>query len=131
VRRGSAAFDEGASVDRSFARALLEAEGFKVVGEAADGESAVALARTLAPGGEESFDIIAYFFSPRGVRVDFERGRARGDGADSFRGFIAVVGSSGDDVLRGAAGTQWFVPLAGNDRVRGGAGAEDVPNAVR
>jgi DNA-binding NarL/FixJ family response regulator len=34
---------------RSFARALLEAEGFAVVGEAADGESAVELARALAP----------------------------------------------------------------------------------
>ena len=34
---------------RSFARALLEAEGFEVVGEAADGASALALAKTLAP----------------------------------------------------------------------------------
>jgi DNA-binding NarL/FixJ family response regulator len=35
---------------RSCARALLESEGFEVVGEAADGESAVALAAELAPG---------------------------------------------------------------------------------
>ena len=34
---------------RSFARALLEAEGFDVVGEATDGASALALTRTLAP----------------------------------------------------------------------------------
>ena len=34
---------------RTFARALLEAEGFDVVGEAGDGASALALARTLAP----------------------------------------------------------------------------------
>jgi DNA-binding NarL/FixJ family response regulator len=34
---------------RSFARALLEAEGFDVVGEAADGASALALAGALAP----------------------------------------------------------------------------------
>jgi two-component system nitrate/nitrite response regulator NarL len=34
---------------RSFARALLEAEGFEVVAEAADGESALAMARTLGP----------------------------------------------------------------------------------
>jgi DNA-binding NarL/FixJ family response regulator len=34
---------------RSFARALLESEGFDVVGEAADGVSALALARRLAP----------------------------------------------------------------------------------
>jgi len=34
---------------RSFARALLEAEGFNVVGEATDGASALALARALAP----------------------------------------------------------------------------------
>jgi DNA-binding NarL/FixJ family response regulator len=34
---------------RSFARALLEAEGFDVVGEAADGASALAAARALAP----------------------------------------------------------------------------------
>jgi DNA-binding NarL/FixJ family response regulator len=34
---------------RTFARALLEAEGFDVVGEAGDGASALALTRTLAP----------------------------------------------------------------------------------
>ena len=34
---------------RSFARALLEAEGFDVVGEATDGASALAAARALAP----------------------------------------------------------------------------------
>jgi DNA-binding NarL/FixJ family response regulator len=34
---------------RSFARALLEAEGYDVVGEAADGASALAAARALAP----------------------------------------------------------------------------------
>jgi DNA-binding NarL/FixJ family response regulator len=34
---------------RSFARALLEAEGFDVVGEAVDGASALATARALAP----------------------------------------------------------------------------------
>jgi DNA-binding NarL/FixJ family response regulator len=34
---------------RSFARALLEAEGFEVVGEAADGAAAVALGRALVP----------------------------------------------------------------------------------
>jgi DNA-binding NarL/FixJ family response regulator len=34
---------------RSFARALLEAEGYDVVGEAMDGTSALAAARALAP----------------------------------------------------------------------------------
>lgn len=34
---------------RSFARALLEAEGLQVVGEAADGVSALELARALEP----------------------------------------------------------------------------------
>jgi DNA-binding NarL/FixJ family response regulator len=34
---------------RTFARALLEAEGFDVVGEAADGQSALALTRRLEP----------------------------------------------------------------------------------
>jgi DNA-binding NarL/FixJ family response regulator len=34
---------------RSFARALLESEGYAVVGEAADGASAVAAARRLRP----------------------------------------------------------------------------------
>jgi DNA-binding NarL/FixJ family response regulator len=34
---------------RSSARAILEAEGFEVVGEAADGASAIAAARDLAP----------------------------------------------------------------------------------
>ena len=34
---------------RSFARAMLEAEGFDVVGEAPDGAAALAAARALAP----------------------------------------------------------------------------------
>jgi DNA-binding NarL/FixJ family response regulator len=34
---------------RASARAILEAEGFEVVGEAADGSSGIAAARTLAP----------------------------------------------------------------------------------
>ena len=34
---------------RAGARALLEADGYEVLGEAADGESAVALARRLTP----------------------------------------------------------------------------------
>ena len=34
---------------RTFARALLESEGYDVVGEAADGASAVAAARRLRP----------------------------------------------------------------------------------
>jgi len=34
---------------RRVARALLEADGFRVVGEAVDGESAIAAARTLRP----------------------------------------------------------------------------------
>ena len=34
---------------RTFARALLEAEGFDVVGEATDGQSALALTRRLEP----------------------------------------------------------------------------------
>ena len=34
---------------RAFARALFDAEGFDVVGEADDGESAIAAARTLDP----------------------------------------------------------------------------------
>jgi DNA-binding NarL/FixJ family response regulator len=35
---------------RSAARALLEADGFEVVGEAADGESGLAVAERLRPG---------------------------------------------------------------------------------
>ena len=34
---------------RASARAILQSEGFEVVGEAEDGESAIAAARTLAP----------------------------------------------------------------------------------
>ena len=35
---------------RTFARALLQRDGFDVVGEAADGQSALAAARSLKPG---------------------------------------------------------------------------------
>jgi Ca2+-binding RTX toxin-like protein len=76
-------------------------------------------------GGGQDLDILSYLFSPRGVRVDF-RGTAVGEGRDTFRGFNAVVGSSHDDTLTGREGEQWFVPLGGDDHVRGGSGADIV-----
>jgi DNA-binding NarL/FixJ family response regulator len=48
VRRTVLIVDDDAGF-RALARALLEAEGFEVVGEAADGESALAAARRLRP----------------------------------------------------------------------------------
>ena len=77
-------------------------------------------------GGGQTLDILAYLFSPRGVRVNFRTGLARGEGSDSFRGFNAVVGSNTDDVLLGAGGEQWFVPLAGDDRVNGRSGRDII-----
>jgi len=48
VRRTLLIVDDHAGF-REFARALLDAEGFDVVGEAADGESALVAARRLNP----------------------------------------------------------------------------------
>ena len=48
VRRTLLIVDDHAGF-RGLARTVLEAEGFDVVGEAADGESAVAIARELQP----------------------------------------------------------------------------------
>ena len=74
---------------RASARAILEAEGFEVVGEAADGSSGIAAARMLAPDvilldvqlpDMDGFAVCRELRSqrrPTGRRFGFEPGRSR------------------------------------------------------
>ena len=95
---------------RSAARALLEAEGFDVVGEAADGESGLAAAERLRPGlvlldiqlpGLDGFEVaerLASSQSPPAVVLVSSRDRSayRRRLADSpARGFVAKSDLSG------------------------------------
>jgi hypothetical protein len=45
------------------------------------------------------------------VNIDFAGNTATGDGRDRVIGMNAVFGSSRGDVLKGAPGRQFFVPL--------------------
>lgn len=90
---------------RSFARALLEADGFDVVGEAADGASALAAVRELQPDvvlldvvlpGDDGFAVCE--------RIATE---------DSFRPIVVLTStrgaaSYGDRIARSSA--QGFIP---------------------
>jgi DNA-binding NarL/FixJ family response regulator len=96
---------------RAGARALLEADGFQVIGEAADGESAIAAARRLRPdvvlldvqlAGIDGFtvaDRLAAAADPPAVVLISSRGAdafRRRLAASPARGFIAKAELSGE-----------------------------------
>ena len=96
---------------RQGARALLEAEGFEVLGEAADGESAVEQARRLRPQvvlldvqlpGIDGFavaDTLAHGPAPPAVVLVSSRGRQAYRAklaASSARGFLTKEEFSGE-----------------------------------
>ena len=97
---------------RAFARALLEAEGYDVLGEAADGESALEAARRLRPQvvlldiqlpGMDGFHVaerLAAGDDPPMVVLTSSRApeafRSRLGAAGSVRGFIAKAELSGE-----------------------------------
>jgi len=91
---------------RSVARMLLESEGYDVVGEAPDGETALELAAQLKPDvvlldlglpGMDGFEVARRL--PRGpaiVLVSSRDARDIGPLGDPVRGFIAKAELSGD-----------------------------------
>jgi DNA-binding NarL/FixJ family response regulator len=95
---------------RRCARALLEAEGFEVVGEAADGQSALALAATLAPEfvlldiqlpDIDGFGVAAELLArDPGLAIVLVSGRERGEYGSlieesGVRGFVSKADLSG------------------------------------
>jgi DNA-binding NarL/FixJ family response regulator len=100
---------------RASARALLESEGFDVVGEAADGEAALQQARSLRPGlvlldiqlpDRDGFDIadeLACGASPPHViLISTRSAESYGDRVRRapVRGFVAKVDLSGAAIAR-------------------------------
>jgi DNA-binding NarL/FixJ family response regulator len=93
---------------RSVARMLLETEGFDVVGEAPDGEAALALAEELNPDvvlldlglpGIDGFEVARRLPpGPAIVLVSSRDARDIGPLADSVKGFIAKAELSGDSL---------------------------------
>ena len=77
--------------------------------------------------GGEGTDTVDYSgFSPvtlnRGVNVDLSSGRAAGEGADDLAQVENVIGSGGDDVLRGDGAANRLVGGSGDDDLSGGDG---------
>jgi DNA-binding NarL/FixJ family response regulator len=96
---------------RASARAVLEAEGFEVVGEAADGASALAAARTLGPdvvlldvqlpdaNGFEICEFLCGTKSPPSIVLVSTRDASDYNGlieTSPARGFISKADLSGD-----------------------------------
>ena len=99
----------------------------------------------LRHADEATPDLLSWSTSPRGVRVDLQRGTASGDGADTFARTGATVegspfgdvitgsdradeihGGAGRDALYGRAGADRLFDGRGNDVSWGGAGRDEV-----
>ena len=77
-------------------------------------------------GGDTGIDLIAFFDASTGVTVNLGTQEVSGAGRDALVGFEGTVGSPFDDDLIGARGEQHFVPLDGDDAVRGAGGFDAV-----
>ena len=83
----------------------------------------------ISSGGANSYfggggrDTVSYSQSSTGVTVDLARTGRGGDAeGDEYVGVENVVGSRGDDVLRGDSNNNILTGEVGNDRLFGGAG---------
>jgi len=94
-----------------------------------------AVARTAPHVRAANTPCATYSLATRGVRVDLDRGRARGEGKDRLVNLRCVTGSRYDDVVIGTRLSDEISTLAGfdlvrsadgNDRVNSGANADRV-----
>jgi Ca2+-binding RTX toxin-like protein len=84
--------------------------------------------------GGDGFDLVSYLSkalnedgtTPPGVTVDLSAGTATGLGDDGLDGIEAVLGSEFNDVIKGDAGFNLFLPGGGDDQVTGGGGDDYV-----
>lgn len=84
--------------------------------------------RLIYPNEAWRYAAVAYWNSPKGVRVDLTEGWAE-DGygtRDTLIGFDHAIGSNGDDWLRGNANDNSLTTNGGTDTVIGGAGTDTV-----
>ncbi len=76
-------------------------------------------------GGAGVADFAGYLSAPGPVTVDLTAGTASGDGSDTLTGVEDIDGSDFNDVLTGAAGSNFLFGYAGNDTLSGGDGDDD------
>lgn len=76
--------------------------------------------------GGDGIDVVAFVDSRVGVQVSLASGAATGQGTDSITGLEVILGSNLNDVLTGSALADFFVPVRGDDVIRGGAGFDIV-----
>jgi hypothetical protein len=67
-------------------------------------------------------DGAAFLLSDHGVTADLQSGTATGEGNDTLRGLDMLIGSKGDDTLRGDNRTNFLLGLGGNDVLEGRRG---------
>jgi Ca2+-binding RTX toxin-like protein len=98
------------------------------------GDDHLQMTRTLSYRYPSNGPCVSFRSSSRSVRVDLERGWARGEGRDRVIGFRCLTATRHDDVIAGTDRRDGINALAGADLVHAGA-ANDVvsggPNADR
>lgn len=70
----------------------------------------------------------AFFDDPGGVRVDLEQGTAAGpgEGRDTIAGIAGIIGTDGDDVIRGDGARNLITGARGDDQIFGGGGNDEL-----
>lgn len=75
--------------------------------------------------GGDGRDVLT-FEGRQGVRVDLERGIARGLGRDRIGSFSTIVGTKDRDVIRGDDASNRILGLFGGDRISGRGGRDTI-----
>jgi Ca2+-binding RTX toxin-like protein len=76
--------------------------------------------------GGSGYDTINFIGTWAGVTVDLSKGTATGMGTDIVQGFEALVGSMGDDTVKGSKAAETIDGNYGNDVIRGLGGADTL-----
>ena len=103
---------------------ILDSEGNDFINAGSDNDYVWAGAGNDTYLGGSGIDTINFQRSAGAVIVDLGKGTATGSGTDIVKGFEELIGSFGNDVLKGSSRAETIDGSGGNDVIRGLGGAD-------